>query len=128
MQILIVDSYREIINRLKDLVQETAGVKNILDASNYKDAVQLFRDKKPGVVILDINLPDNQSIDILKEIKNSALGTHVIVLSIHVNEQLQNQCELQGADYFFDKYHDFEKIPRVIEYIVSSRNSDSISF
>lgn len=122
MQILIIDSYREIINRLKDLVQETAGVKDIFSATNYNDAVKLLRLENPGVVILDMNLPENHSIELLKEIKGSASGTHVIVLSIHVNDQLQSQCELLGADYFFDKYHDFEKIPEVIGSIAALKN------
>ncbi|MEP6846681.1 MAG: hypothetical protein ABI861_11780, partial [Panacibacter sp.] len=50
----------------------------------------------------------------LKEIKETGIKTSVIVLSIHIDGAIQEQCKALGADYFFDKYYDFEKIPATL--------------
>ena len=122
MQVLIVDNSIKIIERLKDILSESGNITAIHDAVSYKDAARLLKEIKPGVVLLDTALPGNGTIELLKEIKESGSTTVVIVLSSSYDDYILRECKSNGADFFFDKYHDFEKIPGLINTIEADKN------
>ena len=47
-------------------------------------------------------------IDILKKIKESGDSTKVIIYAHYPFPQYKRKCSHFGADYFFDKYNDFD--------------------
>jgi len=65
----------------------------------------------PDVVILDLNLQQTLAYELIKMIHSKYIKMKIIVLSIHIEKEIQKQCMNLGASYFFDKYHEFEKIP-----------------
>lgn len=117
MTLSIVDNSIEIIHRLKELLSDNQYIKKIQYAVSYTEASVQLRKNRPDIVLLDINMPENKSYRLLKEIKSGNRKTVVIVLSIHTDSVVQNMCISLGADYFFDKYHEFEKIPGIINKI-----------
>ena len=112
--VLVVDSSVFIIERWQNILSETENIKNVYGAVAYKDASILFKEIKPNVVLLDGGLPGNMSIDLLKEFKATSEHTTVIILANSVDTHVEEKCKSLGADFFFDKYHDFEKIPAFI--------------
>ena len=112
--VLVVDSSVMIIERWQNILTETENIKTVYGAVAYKDASILFKAKKPHVVLLDCSLSGTMSIDLLKEFKAANENTLVIILSNTADSQQQEKCKSLGADYCFDKYHDFEKIPAFI--------------
>ncbi|HRI25165.1 MAG TPA: response regulator [Ferruginibacter sp.] len=117
MKILIVDSAAWMPDRIASLLTETEGEKTLYKAFTYQEALSVFHETRPAVVILDKNLPDSGSITLLKEIKSVKKDTVVIVLSFRIDLNAERQCKRAGADHFLDKYNEFEKIPSIIEHI-----------
>lgn len=112
--VLVVDSSAMIIERWQNILTETKRIKTVYGAVSYKDASMLFKQKKPNVVLLDGGLSGTMSIDLLKEFKAPAENTTVIFLSNSEDKQQQEKCKSLGADFFFDKYNDFEIIPSIV--------------
>lgn len=121
MRILIVDSSIQIIERLEEILSESAIVTEVFKSVSYEGAVTLFKQYQPDIVLLDIYLPGNDSISLLKEIKRSGFKTFVIILTAQTDSYMREQFRSLGVDLFFDKYHDFEKIPGFISSI-SNKN------
>lgn len=121
MQVLIVDNSLLIIQRLEELLSETTIISRMYRAAFYKEALELFMLNRPDIVVLDISLPQNASYQLLKEIKNINPAAIVIILSIHIDEYTQQQCSMLGADFFFDKYHEFEKISEVVNFFYNKK-------
>lgn len=115
MQILLVDSSLLILQRLEELLADMVLPLHIHKAVSYTDGHFLFSEKKPEMVILDVNLPQSASYRLLKEMKETAPETIVITLSIHTETDIQQQCKRLGSDFFFDKYDEFEKIPAIVD-------------
>ena len=90
-------------------------------ASSYEEAKLLFKQNEPEVVVLDINFPGNKSYQLLKEIKETSPQTVVIVLSFRLDEHILQQCSSLGADFFFDKYYEFENVPVIINEMAQNR-------
>ncbi len=112
--VLVVDSSVFIIERWQNILSETQNIKTVYGAVAYKDASVLFKEIKPNVVLLDGGLPGSSSIDLLKEFKATNENTTVIILSNSIDTHVEEKCKSLGADFFFDKYQDFEKIPAFI--------------
>src|SRR5882757_9368927 len=110
MLILIVDSSIEIIERLEELLSEAENITTIHKAASSEETKKLFEKNKYDMVLLDIDLPGNGSLKILKEIKKTGRETRVIILFTYIDKYIREQCKYLGADFFFDKYYDFEKI------------------
>jgi DNA-binding NarL/FixJ family response regulator len=112
--LLIIDSSFFIIERLVDMLKDVKSVEKIFTATDYNTALKVLENETTDVVLLDIQLPDKNGIDLLRYIVNNFPETRVIVLSNLVSDYYQKLCKAEGAFYFIDKSKDFDKIPEVI--------------
>lgn len=117
MKILIADPSVHIAKRLMSMIQTENMAAIIYHADNCDSARKLFRQNKPRVVLLEINCPENGSLDFLQFIKESGHQTNIIVLSDFINNVIMEQCKSFGVNVFLDKYFEFEKIPGIINAI-----------
>lgn len=119
-RILIVDTSTLMIRRLGELVSESGGIEKIEVSISYLDASKKIKSNPPDIVLLDLGLPAKDSIKLLRMIKRDNPEIFVIAVSGSADERIKRQCEQAGADCFFDKYNEFEKIPDVIRQITSA--------
>ncbi|CAN5789705.1 hypothetical protein BH11BAC3_BH11BAC3_26640 [soil metagenome] len=126
MKILIVDSSALIIERLQDILTESDKITAVYGTVSYNDCMNFFRKISPGVVLIDSSLPGNTCIDLVKVIKTENDQISVIVMLNGEEEAIQEKCKSSGADLFFDKYHEFEKIPTAINRIIAEKTEEQI--
>jgi chemotaxis response regulator CheB len=119
MIVLVVDGSVLIIERLQHILSEAAKVTAVYGAVSYKDAIRFFKEIKIDVVLLDSSLPGNMAVNLLNEINTAGIKTTVIMLTDSIDYYTEKKYKLLGAALFFDKYHDFEKLPSVINNITA---------
>ena len=123
MKVLIAEDSAPIRERLRGLLGELDGLRNIDEARDGLEAVNSIRDLKPDVLILDIRLPKLNGISVLKSINQGELHPIVIVLTNYAYPQYRAKCIEEGAHFFFDKTTEFHKIPQVLERLIRRSNS-----
>ncbi len=96
------------------------GVKHVGNAANSIDAVDLLNRLKPDAVTLDVRIPGESGIEVLKKIKRSQPSTIVVVLTNFPDEQYKKECYRFGVDYFFSKSDEFEKVVEVFNKLAGS--------
>lgn len=121
MQVLIIDSSVQIIERLQQSLTEMEHISTVFGAVAYRDGSEFFRAVDPFVVLIDSRLRDNECDRLIREIKMAETGTQVIVMMNGEDNHTQEKYRLSGADILFDKYHDFEKIPETINFIAAEK-------
>ena len=114
----MVDDNMGFVERMKGLLDEISQIGYINVASDYNEASMYVSEDKPDIVLLDINLPGKNGIEILKRIRISGHQCKVIMLTNHADEYYRQQCKELGADFFLDKSNDFAKVPEIISKIV----------
>ncbi len=122
-RILIVDD-DEIINNLlkKYLVRKLPG-SAISQAFDGFEAGTLLSEWKPGVVLLDINLPGVDGHKLCQRIKSGAASVSPVVIAITglTDGGTEQAIMREGADAFFAKPLDFDKLKDRIESLVAAR-------
>ena len=110
MKILIADDSTLIRQSLKKLLFALNGSFQFYEAKNIKQTIELFSRQNPDLIILDLRLPDGNGIDALKTIKKQRPEQKVMIFSNYPDALNRQKCKAAGADYFFDKSSDFEKL------------------
>ena len=123
LKVLIVDDSPLVVKRLFHILFEIDDVKCIGHASQYEDALRLVEKSKPDVVLLDIQLPKKNGIDILVSIKSKFKKVKVVMLSNFSDKYYKNLCFTSGCDYFLDKSTEFEKIEGTLLNIIKHENA-----
>lgn len=114
VNILIIDNSLLIIERLISILIGTRAVKEIFKATEFTEAVDLLKERKIHVVLLDIQLPGKDGLELLKYIVRTHPEIKVIVLTNLVSVYYQRLCEKLGAGFFIDKSKDFDRIPEIV--------------
>ncbi len=120
VKVVIADDSDVLRARLVNLLSENPSIGIVGEARDGIGAIILLEKYKPDVVILDIRMPGETGFDVLKKVKKQKSAPIVIMLTNYPYKQYKERCQKDGADYFFDKATEFEKIPLVLEKIANS--------
>jgi len=113
-QVIIVDDYKLIRERVKDLLSSLSSCKVLAEAANGLEAIELISSLKPDVVILDIKMPDMTGIEVLQAVEDMLHDMTIIIFSNYSSSQYQSKCIELGADHYLDKTKDFEKLKSIL--------------
>jgi DNA-binding NarL/FixJ family response regulator len=113
-KILLIDDSPVILVYLTSIIQELEGVGPVFKAGSYEDAMEIILKEHPQIVLLDIHLPGKNGIQLLRFIKETDAGIIVMMVTNQATDNYKTLCKKIGADYFFDKSEDFEKIPATV--------------
>jgi DNA-binding NarL/FixJ family response regulator len=117
LKVLIADDSALVRERLAAMVSDLEGVEIVGQATNAPEAMEIIERLNPDVVILDIRMPGGNGIQVLETIKASGTGSVVIMLTAFPYPQYRQKCLEAGADYFFDKATEFDRVIPVIEQL-----------
>lgn len=109
-KLLIIEDSDLIVQRLINLLEPLGEIEIQGRASDGYTAVKMIKVLKPDYVILDISLKFGHGIRVLEEISGMAQKPYVIVLSNLDYQYYRDKCKSLGAEQFFDKAMEFEKV------------------
>jgi DNA-binding NarL/FixJ family response regulator len=127
MKIVIADDSVLLRDRIKSLLNGLKEKLVIYEAENGLDALNLIKDKKPDLAILDIRMPEMNGIEVLKKIRELKMKTKVCILTNYTYPQYKKSSLEAEADFFLSKTDDFELIEIVISDLLKENvNPDVI--
>jgi DNA-binding NarL/FixJ family response regulator len=113
-KVFIVDDSPIVRERLVSMISELPAVQIIGQAGFAFEAIAAIEELKPDFVVLDISLPGGSGMEVLESIKGKTPAPRVIMLTNFAFEQYRQRCIQLGADYFFDKSNEFEKVMEIL--------------
>lgn len=93
----------------------------VLTADNYDTAEKLLSTHAIDILITDIKLPSGNGLEFIQEAKGRYPQLITIVLTNYTDPFFRKIAEKSGADFFFDKSMEFEKVLNIIKKKVDSR-------
>src|SRR5215217_365744 len=112
-RILIIDDERPILLTLEALLGRHGYQPMTAGTAAY--GLKLLKDNSPAVVLLDLQLPDAEGLEMLERIKHDNPETQVIILTAH--DSLNNAIESmkRGAYHFISKPYAPEELLSLVE-------------
>ena len=102
VNILIVDDLAFIKMVLRDIL-EKAGFRVVGEASNGEEAIRLYEERRPDVVLMDITMPGMDGLTALKKIRARDPEARIIICSALGQQRLIVQAIQLGAKDFIVK-------------------------
>lgn len=119
MKIVIVDDSPIIRARLITMLDDIETIQIVGQAKSGEEALETVEKLNPDAVILDIRMPGLTGVDVLERIKKTNPNMLIIIMTNYPYQQYRERCMAAGADYFFDKSTEFDKIIGVFAGIAS---------
>src|SRR5438874_6003774 len=80
IRILIADDHSVVREGLVSLVKRKSDMTVVAEASNGREAVDLWKEHHPDVTLLDLRMPELVGVGAIKQIRELDDGAHIIVL------------------------------------------------
>lgn len=114
MKLLVVDDSELILSRLMGWLEGIEGLDEIDTAGTLAQTLDCVRRAHPTLAILDLHLPDGNALQILPTLRQIEPGMQIAMLSNDASEFNRSKCLQAGADWFFDKSTEFEKVLELV--------------
>jgi len=124
-KVLVVDDDVSIINLLTDLIPRVMKHELSL-ALTGEEAIKILKEKKPNVVLLDMQLPGIDGIQVLKVIRKEYPDTKVLIITSYDKEVKKAVSEL-GVDGFFPKPIVLDEIVKRIEEVLKAKDDTRVT-
>ncbi len=112
MEILIVDDQKRTRDSLKALLRATFADPEIREAATGREAVQQVAERQPGLVLMDLRMPEMDGREAMRVIKSRWPQVRIIVLSMYL--ALREDARTAGADAFVSKGEPPERLLAVL--------------
>lgn len=86
IRILAVDDHPLVRNGISALVSGQSDMKLVGEASNGREAIQRFREHRPDVTLMDLQMPDINGLDAIIAIHSEFPEARIIVLTTYVGD------------------------------------------
>jgi DNA-binding NarL/FixJ family response regulator len=126
-KVFVADDSPIVRERLISLLTELPNVEVVGETGVALDAIDSIRRLKPTAVVLDISMPGGGGMSVLETIKKEDQAPMVIMLTNFANEPYRRRCLQLGADYFFDKSSEFEKVIQVLRRARRARRTPTLA-
>ncbi|MBU3217697.1 response regulator (plasmid) [Clostridium estertheticum] len=125
INIIIADDNKDFSNILNDYISMQKDIVVTGIAANGVEALDLIQEKKPDVVILDMNMPIMDGLGVLERLTtmNFDIKPHILVLSAVSKKTTTQKALALGADYYVLKPFSIETLVKKIRQIMNVASS-----
>jgi pilus assembly protein CpaE len=103
IRVVIVDDISETRENIRKLLQFEPDVEVVGVARTGREAIDISKDTKPDVLLMDINMPDMDGIAATEIIRKTVPFTQIVILSIQNDPNYMRRAMLAGARDFLTK-------------------------
>ncbi|MCI5917938.1 MAG: response regulator transcription factor [Roseburia sp.] len=122
INIMIVDDHSMIREGLKQLLELDGNMRVVEEASDGVECLEKIGTAKPDVLLLDINMPRMNGLEVLAKLKEKKIKTKVLVLTVHNEiDYLLKAVEI-GINGYLLKDSESSELKKAIVSVVDGEN------
>jgi two-component system, NarL family, response regulator NreC len=118
IRILLVDDHKIVRTGLRSLIDGQSGMMVVAEADDGRAAMQLIKELRPEVVIMDVAMPDLNGMEATRQIVADFPEVKVVALSMHSDRRFVTGMLEAGASGYLLKDCAFEELTSAIRAVV----------
>jgi len=119
LKTLIVDDHAAVRNALRGLIEAEPGLECVGEAANGLLAMEAVRTLQPDLMLLDINMPERNGLEVLRLLRFDKNNVLIVILSNHTDVHYVDAAMRLGANAFVRKDSGFEVLLEAIQTILT---------
>ena len=130
ISVLIVDDHQIFRQGLRDAMSLDTSIQVVGEASTGESALDLARELLPRVVLMDVNLPGMNGLQVAQRMRKEAPGVRTVILTAYDDEEQLFHAIRAGAHAYFSKEVSPDRIIQVVhevsqgKYVVGDKVMD----
>ncbi len=118
-RLIIADDHQVVRQGLINILERTADLKVVGEASDGNAAERLAREVPADLLVLDIALPGKHGLQVLESLRSSGCEVPVLLFSMHPAAQYVDFARRKGAQGFVGKDADGDELLGAIRRILA---------
>lgn len=123
LTVLVVDDSAVVRRRLCAMMAEDGRLLVVAEAGGALEGLYGFKTHHPDAVVLDLQMPGLNGLELLRRIKLTTPDCVVIVLTNYPPAAVRDECTRSGADYFLHKSTEFERVVAILGALARTRRT-----
>lgn len=122
VQVMIADDHSMIREGLKQLLELEGDFKVIEEACDGEECIDKLVTVKPDILLLDINMPKMNGLEVLQKMKEKKMKIKVLVLTVHNEVEYLLKAVDIGVNGYLLKDSESAELKKAINSVVEGEN------
>lgn len=122
IKVMLADDHLLMREGIRQLLEFDGTIKVVDEASNGKECIEKLKVSKPEVLLLDINMPEVNGIEVLQKIKEENSDVRVLILTVHNEVEYLIKAIDIGADGYILKDSESAELKKAIRTIMKGES------
>ena len=103
LRVMVVDDHAVVRQGIRTVLEGADGVEVVADAGGGSEALKLVGTTSPDVMVLDVNMPEMDGLEVTRTLRESGHDCRILILSMHDNPEYVLEALRAGADGYLLK-------------------------
>ncbi|OYX86565.1 MAG: DNA-binding response regulator [Flavobacteriales bacterium 32-34-25] len=121
-EILIVDDHLVVRTGVSIILEEKLKNIAISTTENYSETLNILKEQKFDLIILDVNIPGGRNTSMVEEIKDIQPNVKILIFSVYEEETHACPYIIAGANGYLNKLSDKKKLTGAVDSILKTGN------
>ena len=120
-KVILCDDHALIRRGIRDTLSDAADIEVVGEAGDYPELRTLMRAQPCDVLVLDINMPGRNGLDVLHVLKDEGSAVKVLIVSMYPEDQYAIRALRAGAYGYVNKGGDPQVIVQAVRTVAQGR-------
>ncbi len=119
IKVMLADDHILMREGIRQLLECDSSIEIVGEANNGEQCIEMIYQVKPQVLLLDINMPVKNGIEVLQDIRKNKLDVKILILTVHNEIEYLLKAMDIGVDGYILKESEFSELKRAIHAVMS---------
>ena len=122
VKVMLADDHILMREGIRQLLEFDGSIEVVEEANDGEECLAKLRKAKPDVLLLDINMPKKNGIEVLEEIKKEKIDVKVLILTVHNEIEYLIRAIDIGVDGYILKDSESSELKKAIHMLMRGEN------
>ncbi len=122
IKVMLTDDHILMREGIRQLLEFEGNIEVIAEASDGEECLEILQTVKPDILLLDINMPKKNGIEVLEEVKKKNIDIKVLILTVHSEVEYLLRAVDIGVDGYILKDSESQELKKAINVVMSGES------